>query len=552
MRQRSFSRFVFLLSWLSLLFNPAFTFAQKKPAQPNPRQILDRGVAAMGGNEKLKAITSRQVFASIKRMRDGATGSLEIATRQPGNYFMRIDWGNNAEQVACENFTCYEWKSGEELRTLQKEELKLRIVEAVYKSGFWYSPYKQRWRWWDFNNQDIFRTPWFDLPKIDDPQYLGDEQIQGKTAQIIGFQLSDTTSAKLSFDLESGHLLAETLVFGHRQERWEYSDFRALNGIVEPHRAQLLIGAETYEIQFSRILHNQTLDAQKFALPPSPQSNLPSITELIGKARTNQEKIVKSYDQFSYQMEITFQDSESHEDSQTQMTTTEEFIRNQTFEVQFYRGLPVKVKTKDDHDNPHFSLKDMLLLRASDPDELKLRRIKSQKKDIDYWYKTRAELGIKISPEKGLEKVEGAWGKDILSFLKYAQFRNLKRGNHEQRSAFILDFFPAPEGKYGKENFVKKFGGTIWIDERTAFVMRLEAYDADKQKDGSVMLRRIFGATLREQVRICDDLWLPSFAKRGTQFGVFNSNDFIEIVYTKYTRNGKPLACDPNGRLITQ
>jgi hypothetical protein len=53
-----------------LLSLPSAISIQAQDA-PKARKVIDRAVIAMGGKEKLKAITSREAYGSIKRLSDG-------------------------------------------------------------------------------------------------------------------------------------------------------------------------------------------------------------------------------------------------------------------------------------------------------------------------------------------------------------------------------------------------------------------------------------------------------------------------------------------------
>lgn len=76
------------------LFLVATIFVVATVAQsPKPRQILERGVAAMGGKEKLKAIRSRHAIGTIKRLQDGAIGRYELITQFPGRFYLRMEFG---------------------------------------------------------------------------------------------------------------------------------------------------------------------------------------------------------------------------------------------------------------------------------------------------------------------------------------------------------------------------------------------------------------------------------------------------------------------------
>ena len=544
MHQRSFSRFVFLLSWLSLLFNPAFTFAQKKPAQPNPRQILDRSVAAMGGKEKLEAIRARQIFGTIKRLHDGVVGKIEITVQQPNAYFLRLDWPQGFLQRACEKQTCYEWRTGAAARYLSAEELEAGLIEAVYKSGFWHTKNKQRWPLWKITVADFFTTD-FNVSPLAPPTSEGLLQTNIGAVQVVHFSLSNDATARLFFDDRSGYLLGEDLMFGSKREIWQYSDFRTLDGVVEPYRVHLNAGGDEYEIQFERIVHNPSLDPLKFALPPSPPKPLPTIPELIAQARTNQEKILRQYDQFTYQLTSEF-DEETSEDNadptdpntvRPSVLATNRKRRKLTSEIAFYRGYTIGEVVSDTNSSGRPSGSFALA-----------------KVEIDSRINEKLRKRKPVTAQDGFLELDDSWGKDILGVLKYSVMSDLKREVLQGRPCFTLKVNRATNGRYDKEGFVKKLTGRIWIDEVTRFVMKLDLSGVWKFKgqDGKPVEVSGFPIRTREQTRICDDLWLPSNARGGLRVSLWRSDDFIEKTYSNYRRNGRPLTCNAQGLLEIQ
>lgn len=528
MHQRSFSQFVFLLSWWFLLAN--LLFAQNKPAEPNPRQILDRGVVAMGGKEKLKAITSRQVFASVKRMHDGATGRYELLTQYPTQFYYRLSVGNEFEQAGFSGITGYGLTSETPLKLFNEKDAHLISAEATYRNGYWYHDEHQRLSGGMKALLAVVTAGVTLFANFDSVKFEGEETVNGRALQGVRFNLYDfNTDLRAYFDQASGRLVREEMMFGKRLEIYSYDDYRAVNGLLEPHLIRLKRGSDEYEIRIEKILYNQPVPLAKFEIPAGSYANLPALSDLLAKARANQQTLLRNYDQFTYERFFKFTDSSCTENSSGSQDC-EYFDRQQLYDVTFYRAYPMLIIKDDDRKD----INGRFLRKPLDPVEARQKRITEARSKIDVLAKSK--------PNDGLKKLDGAWGRDVLTVLQYASFSNLRPATREGRDCWAIDFFPAPEREYNEDNFVKQTAGTIYVDTQTNFVVQLVAHGTEKVQGRRVPVV-LYTTAERTQAPICDGLWLPTKAFGALRGGFWSGERFDEIAYSKYHFNGQPLNC---------
>ncbi len=535
MHNRSFSHFTYVLAAVGFLF--AITtgpLAQTKPVEPNPRQILDRGVAAMGGKEKLKAITSRQVFASVKRLHDGATGRYELLTQYPSQFYYRLAIGNEFEQAGFNGITGYGLTSATPLTLFNEKDANLIYAEAIYRNGYWFHDEHQRMSGGTKALLAVVSAGITLFANFDSVKFEGEEQVNGRVLQGVRFNLRDfDTDVRAYFDQANGRLAREELTFGKLAETYFYDDYRAVNGILEPHTIRLKRGTDEYEIKVERILYNQPLALAQFELPAGSYSGLPAITDLIAQARAHQQKILTNYDQFTYERLFKFTDSYCIENSSGPEDCTY-FDRQQQFDVMFYRTYPMLIITADDHND----INSRFLRKPLDPVEAREKRIREARSKIDLLFKNKPQS----APNEGLKKLDGAWGRDVMAVLQYAQFSNIRPATREGRACYAIDFLPAPERDYGDDNFVKQAAGTIYVDAQTQFVVYMLVHGTQKMQNRHVPIVLYTSAT-RTQAPICDGLWLPTSAERPLRSTFWRGERFDTITYCNYQLNGQPLTC---------
>ena len=513
------------------------TLAQ--PAKPpNPRQILDRGVIAMGGKEKLKAIRSRHAVGTIKRLSDGATGRYELITQFPSWYFSRLELGAEFEQVALNRLSAYEWSSAHGVRNLHDEELYALCSLAEYKNGYWYRDEIQRMSgkarllFGAVSFGAFFFVPMDDARRNHAPLQLN------KPLHSVTFDSLSSLYASLYFDQADGRLAAEELIgsfrvkdqLHDRKELFVYDDYRPVDGVLEPHFIQYTKDNAKYEIRLERVVHNQFYAESKFDVPPETQTGLPPLADVLAKATVSQEKLLSSYDQFQYLEKYlgceTWTDSDGNETSPCRE-------RKITRTVNFHRGFPVK---RLDYDS-WYRLNPNKEQRRFEKEISKVDRIIAEKARQG---KMPKDANAPLQHPGLLEFGHWGWGKAVYEALKQSTFRNYRRDTIAGRECFAIDFSQLKANRSAHEQ-----AGTLWIDAKEFVVYRMDSYSIRLPNPGTPPYKagafdymtqsfpgRLAAAREFVQAPVCEGLWLPKSYK-----------DDGKITFTLYERNGKPLPC---------
>lgn len=363
---------------------------------------------------------------------------------------------------------------------------------------------------------------------FDSVKFEGEETVNGRVLQGVRFNLRDfDTDVRAYFEQASGRLVREEMMFGKRLEIYSYDDYRTVNGILEPYTIRMKRGNDEYEIKVEKIIYNQSLPLTKFEIPAGSYANLPALPDVIAKARANQQKLLSNYHQFTYERYYEFTESSCTENSITGMQDCESFDRKQRFDVMFHRAYPMLIITYDDR----YNIRRKGLTHA----EARQKRIAEARSKVDSLANSK--------PNDGLKKLDGAWGRDVMAVLQFAQFSNLRPATREGRDCWALDFFPAPEREYNEDNFVKQVAGTIHIDVQTNFVAHLTVHDTEKVQNQRVPVIA-YTIAHRTQAPVCDGFWLPTKAAGPLRRAILGGERFDAIEYSKYHFNGQPLNCN--------
>jgi hypothetical protein len=498
MRKISFSSLAYKTltqaAFVSLVFT-TYLYAQKTPEKPNPSRIIDRAAETMGGRDKMDAIFSKQIFGTVTRKSDGATGTVEILTRRPDAYFMRLSFGNDFEQIGYNGLSAYRWSSVEELNFLDYEDVEYFRSKAAYQNGEWQNyrtnpSSKKSTVGWALLTMGISL-----FVKYEPGKYIGKEIIAGKPAKTVLIDLNQGGYVYLSFDDETGYLVSEKLNISNKAN-YEYDDFRSVNGVMMPYRMKYVIpNKQEYEIKVDRIVVNEAIENSKFEAPKSSSDRLPNLASIIEKAQKNQEKYVRNYDKFKYLEYVTHEVTSSSTDSMG-MSTDSRYTVVDRFDISFYRGFLVEIKMRGSS-NP-------LTLKSDEEKRARERKI------IDEQYKAAAAKGASLASDDGLQKIKMRSGGIILDCLKNSTFTNYRRESDNKGDTFVVDFVPRDYA--GSE----LYAGTLWIDVAEGWVTRAEIKSATKSPKNTAQIVFNLGNPFHQilyQTPICKDLWLVTSRK---------------------------------------
>ncbi|HEX8184799.1 MAG TPA: hypothetical protein VF747_08610 [Blastocatellia bacterium] len=448
--------------------------ASQSTAADNPaNKIIDRYRKASGGSA-VKRVKSALVTGSVKSAEpSGAAGRFSYQTAMPESMRLEIEV-NGARMAECYNGKSA-WRMDERgLRTLLGDEAKRLRLESL-----------------------LANTRLIDLKRSRiTPQLAAKAMVEGREANAIEF-VKENVRAKLYFDAATDLLVKQERETAGGAEEIYFSDYRAIDGVMEPFAIKIKKGESELLVTVDRVEHNRPLDAAAFRYPqadgPRP---LPDLEPLLKSVIANQEKVEEMRERY------TFRQTEIERKQEKDGKTRDGQIK--VYEVtpvgnRFVRRL-TSVNGKE----------------LSAPEQEKEdRRVQ---KEVEELIKKR---------EKTLEKKERARarGEDeddddnltILDFLRISEITSVRREVFRGHEIIAFDFEPRKsfKPKNRRESLASKLAGTMWVDETAQQIARLEARLTDSFKIGGGLLASISpsSAVIFEQEKVGDEVWLPSYGE---------------------------------------
>jgi len=370
----------------------------------------------------------------------------------------------------------------------------------------------------DFQTEARYRNArWLDYKKEKSKLGLGGQTtVQGKTANAVVLTTVKNVKIKLYFDAASGLLVREEIPAGEIARVFEYSDFRPVGGLREPHAITVSEGEERYEIKLAQIVHNPQIERAAFEFPKMSGEPLPDIPALLKEVGKNEDEIDRLLEKYTYTETITSREF----DPKGQMKVKE----SKTFELTFYKGARIRrlvakngepLSPKEDAD----AQKDV----EKRIREIEKREAEKERKEREAAQKASKNSGASTDGDPSDDSPNGDSEDErkerptIADVLRASKLVNPRRERFRSRDVIVFDFEPLP-GYKPKKNYEKLFGkmaGAIWIDPNDKQVARVEARLVETYKIGGGMLASLKeGANFTfEQERVNQEIWLPTRAE---------------------------------------
>ena len=216
-----------------------------RPTPPTADSIIDKYVAALGGADAMKKVTSRVGKGSI--IAGGQEMPVEVFTKAPN---MRITVTHNG---ANESFTAFDGKAGwmgsagRPARDMSAAESMASGLDSEFYLGL--------------RMKEIFTQM-----RAGRPDKIGDVAVISLTGTRPG-----QPPVRFFFDSNTG-LLVRTIRYadtpiGRMPTQIDYSDYREVNGVKTPFRWTLSRPNGRFTIQLSDVKANVTIEDGKFAKP---------------------------------------------------------------------------------------------------------------------------------------------------------------------------------------------------------------------------------------------------------------------------------------------
>lgn len=470
-----------LLIRLACLLAVLFVLDTTSAAQ-SPDKIIKQAVKAMTsgkGEKALREIKSRQMTGKITNSKDAATGNYQASASQPNLFTESFDLGGLEFSSGYNGKSSWTRDSRDGLRTLTGQASRDFQTEARYRN----------WRWLDFKK---------DKSKLN---VAGQTTINGKAANTLALTTAKNVTIKMHFDAESGLLIREEIPAGESVRIFDYSDFKPVGNLMEPHTIKLSIGELSFDIKLDSIKHNPQLDRVAFEFPKLSNEPLPDIPALLDAVGKNEDEVDRILEKYTYTQTTTRREL----DNKGQLKVKE----SETYELTFYKGNRIR-RLIAKNGNP--------LSPGDEADETK--RIEKRVRDIE---KKETEKARKAEKQREVAQENSGPPDDergqrisIADVLKASKLVNPRRERFRNRDVIVFDFEPLPGYKPKKdfEKFFGKMAGAIWVDAADKQVARVEARLIESYKVGGGLLASLKeGASfVLEQERINDEIWLPTRA----------------------------------------
>lgn len=484
-------RFIYALALVIALASASPVAAQ------SANKIIDRYKKAAGGNA-VKNIKSTFVTGTLKTS-DGLTGRFTQQTNLPDR--LRTDLETSDAKIS----QCYNGKSAwrmdaRGLRTLIGAEAKRFRLDALLANS----------RLQDLSKNRIFaQTP----VKV---------SVEGSEAFAIEF-IREDAKVKLFFDAKTSLIIKQERETTEGAEEIFYSDYRAVDKVMEPFAIKVKNGAQELSIAVEKVEHNGARDETAFRYPQTQNDKpLPDVESLMKAIVANQEKIEELREKYTFRQTETankFDGNGRVKESEVRVSEVTPIAGRYVERLVSINDKPLSAKEQEDEDKR---------VQKEIEEILKKREKREQER-----------LGRERDKVKGEDTYEERGNFTILGILRLSEVTSVRREMFRGFEVIAFDFEPKKgvKPKNRTESIINKLAGTMWIDEEAKQIVRLEARFTDSFKMGGGLLASIAPSTAvaLEQQKVGEEVWMPSYAEANISARVFLLAKFNRNVLTRYS-----------------
>jgi hypothetical protein len=460
-------------------------------------KIIDRYKKASGG-DAVKKIKNTSLIGSLKTS-DGLTGRFSQQVALPDRYRTDLQAG---EFKASE---CYNGKSawrmdGRGLRTLIGAEAKRLRLDSLLANT----------RLRDLSKNRIF------------PQAVVKTNLEGNETFVIEF-IREEAKSKLFFDAKTGLIAKQERETTEGAEEIFYSDYRAVDGVMEPFAIKIKSGAKEWFITVEKVEHNRTGDETAFRYPQTQNEKpLPDVETLMKAIVANQEKIEELREKYTFRQTETenkFDGNGRVKEKEVRVSEVTPVGGKYVERLVSVNGKPLSAKDLEDEDKRVQKEIEKILEEKDKRERKRLGEGRDKVKDEDT-YEERSNF-------------------TILGIIRLSEVTSIRREMFRGYEVLAFDFEPKKgvKPKNRIESIVSKLAGTMWIDEEAKQIVRLEARFIESFKFGGGLLASVSPSTAvaLEQQKVGNEVWMPSYSEANISARVFLLAKFNRNVTTAYS-----------------
>jgi outer membrane lipoprotein-sorting protein len=220
--------------------------------EPSADQILDKYIQALGGAQRLAAITSFTAKGTYQGYAELEKSPIEIAAKAPGQRVTIIHTSNGDWTTTYDGRTGWVAEPGRPVPLLELTGQFLQAAKVDADLSF-PARIKQSFSQW----------------RVGYPTTINDREVE-----VVQGTSSDNFPVKLYFDKQSGLLLRQVRYtnspVGLNPTQVDYTDYRDVSGVKMPFRWTTIWTDGRATTELGEIQANAPIDAGKFAKPAAP------------------------------------------------------------------------------------------------------------------------------------------------------------------------------------------------------------------------------------------------------------------------------------------
>jgi hypothetical protein len=443
---------------------------------PSAEKIVEKYLKAVGGKKRLAAIRDATCDWEIQ-LYDQTIGVAKTQSAAPASARSQMTFGNG--QIISAANASSAWSRGldGELRTLTDSEGGAAKLQAVLDASHLV----------DYKKSNVAA------------RVISIGDVSSEPAFMVEF--STRSSAKIVYYFSRSTGLLTRIDDGPRKTTTRLSDYRAEDGVLQPHRVGIdLRGSGQLTLLLRQVSYNVGISSSVFDPPRATESvDLPALLRQVAR---NQDEVEKRFSEYSLMQKET--DREIDNRGQVKKETVK------TFEVFPVANSAPILKLIGENGMPLSGERAAKEEKRVEDEFLKAERDRDKNEQKEQ--RRRAERERKKAA-RGNEDDDV----EISQFLKVCEFVSPRHERFRDRDAIVFDFRSRPGFKPSnrQEDLISKLVGVVWVDPADQQVMRLEARLAEgfKIAGGLLFSLRPGAALVMEQTRMEEGIWLPRLAQ---------------------------------------
>ena len=382
---------------------------------------------------------------------------------------------------------------------------------------------------------------------------LGD--LGSEPAYIVEF--STRSGARVQYYFSVKTKLITKITSDARKTRILFDDYRAENGVLEPHRLRLTHHTSGTAVRgdvladatrtgytstdltlvLQSVKYNTGIDDKLFD-PPAATEKL-DVAALVREVAQNQDDTEDRVAEYSFKQTETDREINSKGELKKQTVKVYEVYplpnREPVEKLISENGVPLSAERAAKEEK---RMQEEFLKAERDKEkdaQRTARRRAEREKSNSEREKNNVERENNAEREKKQDEEED--GNPAISlFLRACDFISPRREVFEGRESIVFDFRPRAgfKPKTREESLIAKLVGVVWIDPVDKQVMRLEARLAEgfKMAGGLLVSLKPGAGLVMEQTRMEQGVWLPRFAQINLSVKVllFAGGDFNKTI----------------------